>query len=128
MSFRITGLPAEAFQHLFALSDEELAAHNQCAASSLHTMPVAEIGDHAAGLPLLRLQALFGVAGDVELCLARLRLRELVAEGLPRAQYRSKACAPGWRQSSNLLAGQALKGGFDVVDDSRHAQSSSARR
>jgi hypothetical protein len=28
MSFRITGLLAEAFRHLFALSDEELAAHN----------------------------------------------------------------------------------------------------
>ena len=26
MSFRITGLPAEEFAHLFALSDEELAA------------------------------------------------------------------------------------------------------
>jgi Protein of unknown function (DUF1203) len=28
MGFRITGLPAEAFQHLFMLSDEELAEHN----------------------------------------------------------------------------------------------------
>ena len=28
MSFRITGLPAEAFQHLFTLSDEELTRHN----------------------------------------------------------------------------------------------------
>src|SRR5689334_25366469 len=27
MSFRITGLPAENFDHLFALSDTELAAH-----------------------------------------------------------------------------------------------------
>jgi hypothetical protein len=27
MSFRITGLPAEHFNHLFALSDAELAAH-----------------------------------------------------------------------------------------------------
>ena len=27
MSFRITGLPAEDFAHLFALSDKELAAH-----------------------------------------------------------------------------------------------------
>ena len=27
MSFRITGLPAEEFAHLFALSDKELAAH-----------------------------------------------------------------------------------------------------
>ena len=27
MSFRITGLPAERFSHLFALSDEDLAAH-----------------------------------------------------------------------------------------------------
>ncbi len=27
MSFRITGLPAETFQKLFGLSDEELAAH-----------------------------------------------------------------------------------------------------
>lgn len=27
MSFRITGLPAEHFNHLFALSDTELAAH-----------------------------------------------------------------------------------------------------
>jgi hypothetical protein len=27
MSFRITGLPAERFAHLFAMSDEELAAH-----------------------------------------------------------------------------------------------------
>jgi Protein of unknown function (DUF1203) len=27
MSFRIVGLPAEAFAHLFALSDEELAGH-----------------------------------------------------------------------------------------------------
>jgi uncharacterized protein DUF1203 len=27
MSFRITGLPAERFTHLFTLSDEELAAH-----------------------------------------------------------------------------------------------------
>jgi Protein of unknown function (DUF1203) len=27
MSFRISGLPAEDFAHLFALSDEELAAH-----------------------------------------------------------------------------------------------------
>lgn len=27
MSFRITGLPAEKFAHLFALSDQELAAH-----------------------------------------------------------------------------------------------------
>jgi hypothetical protein len=27
MSFRITGLPAEQFEHLFALSDEELAKH-----------------------------------------------------------------------------------------------------
>ena len=26
MSFRITGLPAETFQHLFALSDEALRA------------------------------------------------------------------------------------------------------
>lgn len=26
--FRITGLPAEPFQHLFALSDEELATHH----------------------------------------------------------------------------------------------------
>ena len=28
MGFRITGLPAEAFQHLFTLTDEELARHN----------------------------------------------------------------------------------------------------
>jgi len=28
MSFRIKGLPAEHFHHLFALSDEELANHN----------------------------------------------------------------------------------------------------
>ena len=28
MSFRIKGLPAEDFQHLFALSDEELAKQN----------------------------------------------------------------------------------------------------
>ena len=28
MSFRIRGLPAEAFAHLFALSDDELAAHH----------------------------------------------------------------------------------------------------
>ena len=27
MSFRITGLPAENFDHLFALSDDELASH-----------------------------------------------------------------------------------------------------
>jgi hypothetical protein len=27
MSFRITGLPAETFQHLFGLTDAELAAH-----------------------------------------------------------------------------------------------------
>ncbi len=27
MGFRITGLPAERFSHLFAVSDEELAAH-----------------------------------------------------------------------------------------------------
>jgi hypothetical protein len=27
MSFRITGLPAEGFRHLFELSDEELASH-----------------------------------------------------------------------------------------------------
>jgi hypothetical protein len=27
MSFRIKGLPAEAFEHLFALSDEDLAKH-----------------------------------------------------------------------------------------------------
>ena len=27
MSFRIRGLPAEQFEHLFAMSDEELAAH-----------------------------------------------------------------------------------------------------
>jgi hypothetical protein len=27
MSFRIKGLPAEQFEHLFAMSDEELAAH-----------------------------------------------------------------------------------------------------
>ena len=27
MSFRITGLPAESFDHLFAMSDAELAAH-----------------------------------------------------------------------------------------------------
>jgi hypothetical protein len=27
MSFRITGLPAERFSHLFALSDADLAAH-----------------------------------------------------------------------------------------------------
>jgi hypothetical protein len=27
MSFRITGLPADTFQHLFGLSDEELAQH-----------------------------------------------------------------------------------------------------
>src|SRR6186997_2935041 len=28
MSFRITGLPAENFDHLFAMSDAELAAHD----------------------------------------------------------------------------------------------------
>jgi hypothetical protein len=28
MGFRITGLPAASFEHLFALSDEELAGHN----------------------------------------------------------------------------------------------------
>ncbi|MFZ1101386.1 MAG: DUF1203 domain-containing protein [Hyphomicrobiaceae bacterium] len=28
MGFRITGLPAGSFEHLFALSDEELAGHN----------------------------------------------------------------------------------------------------
>jgi hypothetical protein len=28
MSFRITGLPAEKFEHLFALSDEALTVHN----------------------------------------------------------------------------------------------------
>ena len=28
MSFRIAGLPAEDFEHLFALSDDELAAHS----------------------------------------------------------------------------------------------------
>jgi hypothetical protein len=42
MSFRITGLPAEAFQHLFALSDEELAAHNalrRIAALLSHRIP-----------------------------------------------------------------------------------------
>ena len=33
MSFRITGLPAENFAHLFSLDDAELARSARCAAS-----------------------------------------------------------------------------------------------
>jgi hypothetical protein len=39
MSFRITGLPAEDFAHLFALSDEELAARGAVRRSADARMP-----------------------------------------------------------------------------------------
>lgn len=39
MSFRITGLPAENFAHLFALSDDELAAHGAVRRIAQHPAP-----------------------------------------------------------------------------------------
>ena len=39
MSFRITGLPAERFAHLFALSDEELAAQGAVRRTADERMP-----------------------------------------------------------------------------------------
>jgi hypothetical protein len=39
MSFRITGLPAENFAHLFTLSDDELAAHGAVRRIAEHPAP-----------------------------------------------------------------------------------------
>ena len=41
MGFRITGLPAETFRHLFELSDEELAAHRalRCTVDKENSFP-----------------------------------------------------------------------------------------
>ena len=39
MSFRITGLPAENFAHLFALSDDELAAQGAVRRTAAHPAP-----------------------------------------------------------------------------------------
>jgi hypothetical protein len=39
MSFRITGLPAENFAHLFALSDDELAAQGAVRRTAQHPAP-----------------------------------------------------------------------------------------
>ena len=39
MSFRITGLPADRFSHLFALSDEDLAAHGAVRADRRRRTP-----------------------------------------------------------------------------------------
>ena len=39
MRFRITGLPAENFDHLFALSDAELAAHGAVRRTAAHPAP-----------------------------------------------------------------------------------------
>jgi hypothetical protein len=39
MSFRITGLPAENFDHLFSLSDDELAAHGAVRRTAEHGAP-----------------------------------------------------------------------------------------
>jgi hypothetical protein len=39
MSFRISGLPAESFDHLFALSDAELAAHGAVRRSAPGAVP-----------------------------------------------------------------------------------------
>jgi len=39
MSFRITGLPAERFAHLFALSDDELAAQGAVRRTAEHPAP-----------------------------------------------------------------------------------------
>jgi hypothetical protein len=92
MSFRITGLPAEAFQHLFALSDEELAAHN----------PVRRIADdRSPGYPC-RVSLTDSKPGD-ELILvnpgttlkssAAQRFRQ-VSEGLPPSlRGRRHACS-----------------------------------
>jgi hypothetical protein len=39
MSFRITGLPSESFQHLFAMSDAELAEHGAVRRTATHSAP-----------------------------------------------------------------------------------------
>ena len=39
MSFRITGLPAEQFSHLFSLSDEQLAAQGAVRRIAQHPAP-----------------------------------------------------------------------------------------
>ena len=39
MTFRITGLPAEDFADLFALSDDELAARGPCAGAPTPACP-----------------------------------------------------------------------------------------
>jgi hypothetical protein len=44
MSFRITGLPAEDFAHLFALSDEELAAQGVYAGAPTRARPAIPAG------------------------------------------------------------------------------------
>jgi hypothetical protein len=101
MSFRITGLPAENFAHLFALSDEALAAHGAMRRSVNYAAPCrvsltdAAPGDelilvnyehHAVGSPYRMRFAIFVRAGEetfdaVDTVPAQLRRRTLALRG-----------------------------------------------
>src|SRR5262245_52629497 len=107
MSFRITGLPAEKFANLFAMSDAELAAHNAvrriadakpgypCRVSLTDAQPGQEVilthfEHHAVATPYRASHAIYVRAGEqtfdaVDTIPEQLRLRLLSVRAFDRS-------------------------------------------
>jgi hypothetical protein len=127
MSFRITGLPAEHFAHLFVLSDQELAAQGAvrriaddrrpgypCRVSLADSRPGDELllvnyEHHAVGTPYRMRYAVYVRKGDatydaVDEVPEQLRLRTLAVRA-----FDADAMMVGWE----LIDGRELEGAIE---------------
>jgi hypothetical protein len=133
MSFRITGLPADQFTHLFDLSDDELAAHGAVRRTAEHPAPCrisltdATPGDeviltnyehHAVDSPYRMRFAIYVRKGEetydaIDTIPEQLRKRQLAARAFDK-----DGMMVGWE----VVAGTELEGAIDrLLGDKRTA-------
>ena len=127
MSFRITGLPAETFAHLFALSDAELAAHGAvrkiadgpapCRVSPTDATPGDEVilvnhEHHAVASPYRMRFAIYVRAGEetfdaVDTVPDQLRRRTLAVRG-----FDARGMMTGWEIIEGIFLEEAIERQF----------------
>jgi hypothetical protein len=127
MSYRITGLPAENFTHLFALSDIELAAHgavrkiadgpHPCRVSLTDAAPGDEVilvnhEHHAVASPYRMRFAIYVRQGEqtfdaVNSVPDQLRRRTLAVRG-----FDAKGMMTGWELIEGIFLEEAIKRQF----------------
>ncbi len=127
MSFRITGLPAETFAHLFALSDAELAAHGAvrkiadgpapCRVSLTDATPGDEVilvnhEHHAVASPYRMRFAIYVRAGEetfdaVDTVPDQLRRRTLAVRG-----FDARGMMTGWEIIEGVFLEEAIERQF----------------